>query len=215
MKALLPWWQSCDPSLNSKIGGFLDHVLGNTRCTIQEEEEFTFIKFLLLKKSHLYGLYLTGASIFCLRVEFGRWDALADQRVWWELEEHILSVSIPLGLSWAVSAFLSLRCQGLLGIPSPAPCPWPWRPRSCHGSHCWPCLSLPTPRQALPSLNSPPLSCLGVPTLSGQSPVWYTWGASISWSWTRYLTFSNLSIFISEMEIKIATSWGSDDDWII
>ena len=120
MKALLPWWQSCGPSLNSKIWGFLDHVLGNTRCTIQEGEEFTFIKFLLLRKSHLYGLYLTGACVLCLRVEFGQWDALAHQRVWWELEEYILSVSIPWGLSWAVSAFLSLRCQSLLGIPFPA-----------------------------------------------------------------------------------------------
>ena len=38
---------------------------------------FTFITFILLKKFHLYELYLTGAFALYLRVEFEQKDALS------------------------------------------------------------------------------------------------------------------------------------------
>lgn len=86
--------------------------MGKSRRTIQEEEGFTFITFLLLKKFHLYGLYLTGAFALYLRVEFGQKEALSavtSRSEGLKSSEYILSVFALLGLNVAVSAFLSLR----------------------------------------------------------------------------------------------------------
>ena len=48
---------------------------------IRKEEGFAFMKFLLLKETHLYELYHMDAFALCQKVGFGQWSALADQRV--------------------------------------------------------------------------------------------------------------------------------------